>query len=181
MLKARTDKKPHSASKKTTRKPADGKSKPASPKKHQAAAKRPEPTVAPVEEIVPLSRFDELSLSEPLQRGIAEMGFETPTDRWLRERYAGEARRRLLTPGPLHEWIDPSVMRAELEDFLSGRRAIGLQVWRWLSLESWARRFIAVDARVRTHSPDPGHNAGAHRSYVEVTEALEREVALGTA
>jgi hypothetical protein len=76
-----------------------------------------------------------------------KMGFETPTDTWLRRHYAHEARRRLLSPGPLHEWVDPTLLRADLEDFLAGRRSIGLQIWRWLSLESWARRFIATDPR----------------------------------
>ena len=107
-----------------------------------------------------------------------KMGFETPTDRWLTERYAGEARRRLLTEGPLHEWVEPGALRAELEDYLAGRRAIGLQVWRWLSLESWARRFIAVDARVPARPVEASRHAGAHRSYVEVAAAIDREAAL---
>ena len=90
-------------------------------------------------------------------------GFETPTDLWLRGRDAGEARRRLLAPGPLHEWLDRARARRELEDFLAGRRAIGLQVWRWLSLEAWARRFVAGDARLAPPEAPPGI-AGAHRS-----------------
>ncbi len=75
-------------------------------------------------------------------------GFETPSDVWLRGRHAGEARRRLLGPGPLDEWLDRRVLAVELEDYLAGRRATGLQVWRWLSLEAWARRFLAGDARI---------------------------------
>ena len=108
-----------------------------------------------------------------------KMGFETPTDVWLRGRFAGEARRRLLTPGPIHEWIEPGVLRAELEEFLAGRREIGLQVWRWLALESWARRFLAADPRVLPRAPEARPNAGGHRSYLEVVEAVEREAALG--
>jgi len=107
-----------------------------------------------------------------------KMGFETPTDRWLTERFAGEVRRRLLTPGPLHEWVDAAALRAGLEDYIAGRRPIGLQVWRWLSLESWARRFIGVDARVHGRHVELQHNAGAHRSYAEVTEEIEREAAV---
>jgi asparagine synthase (glutamine-hydrolysing) len=122
------------------------------------------------------------ALADRIPRGVLErrdkMGFETPTDRWLTERFAGETRRRLLTPGPLHEWVEPDALRAGLEDYLAGRRAIGLQVWRWLALDSWARRYVAVDARVRPHVPAPPSSAGAHRSYVEVVEALEREAAL---
>ena len=125
------------------------------------------------------------ALADRIPAGVREredkMGFETPTDRWLRERFAGETRRRLLTPGPIHEWLDPGVLAAELEDFLAGRRAIGLQVWRWLSLESWTRRFVAVDARLAQPSIPERVNAGAHRSYVEVVSGLEREAGLGAA
>ena len=113
----------------------------------------------------------------PIRERADKMGFETPTDRWLRERFASETRKRLLTPGPLHEWLEPRVLEAELEDFLAGRREIGLQVWRWLSLEAWTRRFIATDARVLHHPAADGARYGAHRSYVEVVEALEREAA----
>jgi len=107
-----------------------------------------------------------------------KMGFETPTDVWLRGRFAAEVRRRLLAPGPLHEWLDPVLLSAALEGYLDGRRAIGLQVWRWLSLESWARRFIAVDARVPERPVEASRHAGAHRSYVEVAAAIDREAAL---
>jgi len=97
---------------------------------------------------------------------LDKKGFETPADLWLRGRHAGEARRRLLTPGPLHEWLDRDVLAAELGDFLAGRRATGLQVWRWLSLEAWARRWVAGDPRLGL-PPEAEASAGAHRSYVE--------------
>jgi asparagine synthase (glutamine-hydrolysing) len=71
-----------------------------------------------------------------------KMGFETPADLWLRGRYANEMRRRLLSPGPLHEWLDRSALESELDDFVTGERSIGPQVWRWLSLESWLRQFV---------------------------------------
>jgi len=104
-------------------------------------------------------------------------GFETPTDLWLRGRYAGETRRRLLTPGPLHEWLDRNELSARLEDYLSGRRAIGLQVWRWLSLEAWARRYVAVDPRPAPPSAAEIH-AGAHRSYEERARELREASAI---
>ncbi len=97
-----------------------------------------------------------------------KMGFETPTDLWLRTRHAGEARRRLTREGVLDRWLDGGALRTELEDFLAGRRAIGLQVWRWLALESWARRFVAVDARVGAREAEEVWSAGHHRTYLEV-------------
>jgi len=101
-----------------------------------------------------------------------KMGFETPTDLWLRGRFAGEVRRRLLAPGPLHEWLELEVLRDTLDDWLEGRRDIGLQVWRWLSLESWMRRFIARDPRVAEPAPEVILHAGRHRSYVEVASEV---------
>ncbi len=110
------------------------------------------------------------ALADRIPRAVLERrdkkGFETPTDLWLRGGHAGEARRRLLGPGPLHEWLDRGVLAAELEAFLAGRRATGLQLWRWLSLEAWARRFLAGDARLAP-PPAPEGIAGAHRSYAE--------------
>uniref|UniRef100_A0A832MLV4 asparagine synthase (glutamine-hydrolyzing) n=1 Tax=Eiseniibacteriota bacterium TaxID=2212470 RepID=A0A832MLV4_UNCEI len=110
-----------------------------------------------------------------------KMGFETPTDVWLRGRFAGEVRRRLLTPGPHSEWLDTDAVREALDAWISGRREIGLQVWRWLSLESWGRRFVAGDPRVTERAVAPPRHAGAHRGYVEVVAEHERERAAGVA
>ncbi len=104
-----------------------------------------------------------------------KMGFETPTDVWLRSRYSGEVRRRLLTDGPLHDWLEPGVIASELEDYLAGRRDIGLQIWRWLSLESWARRFVAADPRVTARPPEAQTHPGLHKSYTQVIEMRARE------
>ncbi len=103
-----------------------------------------------------------------------KMGFETPADVWLRSRFAGELRRRLLTPGPLHEWLEPEALGEALEGYVDGRRAIGLQVWRWLSLESWARQFVARDPRVIELRPPAYTHPGLHRSYVQVVQDRER-------
>ncbi len=104
-----------------------------------------------------------------------KMGFETPADVWLRGRYPGELRRRLLAPGPHHEWLEPAVLEAALEDYLTGRRAIGLQVWRWLALESWARQFVASDPRVVERAPLNYMHPGLHLSYEEVMAEAARQ------
>jgi asparagine synthase (glutamine-hydrolysing) len=104
-----------------------------------------------------------------------KMGFETPADVWLRGRFAAEVRRRLLTPSMLHEWLEPAVLSAELDDYLAGRRAIGLQIWRWLALEAWARRFLAADPRVTARPPEVQTHPGLHKSYTQVMEMRARE------
>jgi len=108
-----------------------------------------------------------------------KMGFETPTDLWLRGRHAAEVRRRLSRPGPFQDWVQPDVVSLALDDFLSGRRDIGLQVWRWLSLEAWSQRYLARDPRVLGRPTDPARAAGRHLGYVQAVEALESDLAAG--
>ncbi len=109
-----------------------------------------------------------------------KMGFETPTDVWLRSRFANEVRHRLNTPGPHHEWLDPAAMADAVESYLVERRPIGLQVWRWLSLESWGRQYVAGDPRVIERAREIPLHAGRHRSYVEVLKDFQREEASPT-
>jgi asparagine synthase (glutamine-hydrolysing) len=104
-----------------------------------------------------------------------KMGFETPTDVWLRSRHAAEARRRLTREGPLHDWLDPAALAADLDEYMAGRRDIGLQIWRWLALDAWARRFIAVDPRVTERPLERQTHPGLHKSYVQVVEMEARE------
>ncbi len=99
-----------------------------------------------------------------------KMGFETPSDHWLRGRYAAEVRRRLARPGPFQDWVSPASVQAELEDYLAGRRAIGLQVWRWLSLEAWSQRFVARDPRVLDRPDEVVLHAGRHLGFVETQQ-----------
>ena len=96
-----------------------------------------------------------------------KMGFETPTDLWLRGRWPDEARRRLARPGPFQDWVDGEFVREELDEYLTGGRAIGLQVWRWLSLEAWSQAFLAVDPRLVERDDDFSPHAGRHLGWVE--------------
>jgi asparagine synthase (glutamine-hydrolysing) len=111
-----------------------------------------------------------------------KMGFETPTDIWMRSRFANEVRRRLGTPGPHHQWLDPRMLTDAVESYLVERRPIGLQIWRWLALESWGRQYVASDPRVTERAHEIPLHAGRHRSYVEVLHDFQREAAsTGTA
>jgi asparagine synthase (glutamine-hydrolysing) len=70
-------------------------------------------------------------------------GYETPTDVWFRTRDAGRLREILLAQDAASRpYLDRAAVARELDDFLAGRRPIGLQVWRWLHLELWLRRFF---------------------------------------
>jgi asparagine synthase (glutamine-hydrolysing) len=75
-------------------------------------------------------------------------GYETPTDLWLRGREAGRLRDLLLAPDAASRpYLDRAALARELEDYLAGRRAIGLQVWRWIHLELWLRQFVSANGR----------------------------------
>jgi asparagine synthase (glutamine-hydrolysing) len=108
-----------------------------------------------------------------------KMGFETPADVWLRGRHAGEVRRRLLSPGPLHEWLDPTTLALELDDYFAGRRAVGAQVWRWLSLESWLGRYVVNP--VFTARPAPGSFPARRQSTFDDMRSPDWEAAPGAA
>src|SRR5258706_4846055 len=109
------------------------------------------------------------SLADRIPRTVLErrdkMGFETPADVWLRGRHAAEARRRLLTPRPLHASLAPAALRVELNRYLDGTRDIGLQGWRWLSLEAWIPAFLARDVRAAEREPEAVLHAGRHPPY----------------
>jgi len=123
------------------------------------------------------------SLADRIPKPVLErrdkMGFETPADVWLRGRFANEVRRRLTKPGPLHEWVEPNVLAAEFDDYVAGKRPIGLQVWRWLSLDAWGECYLAGDPRVTERAPELQTHPGLHKSYVQVMEMLSRETTPG--
>ena len=108
-----------------------------------------------------------------------KMGFETPADLWLRGRYAAEARRRLSRPGPFQDWVDARALETALDDFLAGRREIGLQIWRWLSLEAWSQRYLERDPRVTGRPADPSTSAGRHLGYTDAVAHHEADLAAG--
>ncbi len=108
-----------------------------------------------------------------------KMGFETPTDQWFRGRHASEVRRRLSRTGPFQEWVNPTVVESALEAYLAGRREIGLQIWRWLSLEAWSQHYLARDPRVTGSPADPSVSAGRHLGYSEAVAHHEAELAAG--
>jgi asparagine synthase (glutamine-hydrolysing) len=123
------------------------------------------------------------ALADRIPRAVLErrdkMGFETPADLWLRGRHGAEVRRRLLEPGPLHEWLDPATLELELDDYFQARRAIGPQVWRWLSLESWLQRYVVNPSF--TARPAPGRFPMRRLSTFDELRSPEWETAPGAA
>ena len=108
-----------------------------------------------------------------------KMGFETPTDLWWRGRFAPEVRRRLARKGPFQDWVDGAAVAAATDEFLAGRRDIGLQVWRWLALEAWSQRYLARDPRVIGRPADAAVSAGRHLGYVEAVAHQQAGAAAG--
>ena len=76
-----------------------------------------------------------------------KMGYETPTDLWFRGPLRAQVEETLLGPAARSaEFLAAGPLRQELEAYFAGRRDIGLQVWRWLHLELWLRRFADAPA-----------------------------------
>jgi asparagine synthase (glutamine-hydrolysing) len=123
------------------------------------------------------------ALGDRVPRSVLErrdkMGFETPSDLWLRGRYAGELRRRLSRKGPFQDWVDADRVGPAVEDYLAGRREIGLQIWRWLSLEAWGQHYVARDPRVLERPADPSRSAGRHLGYVDAVANFESTLVAG--
>ncbi len=110
-----------------------------------------------------------------------KMGFETPADLWLRGSQSNEVRLRLLSPGPLHEWLDPETLAIELEGYMSGRRPIGAQVWRWLSLEAWLRRYVVNPSFTFRPAPNVSPGIMPRLSTFDQVLAPDWEAAPGAA
>ena len=84
-------------------------------------------------------------------------GYETPTDLWLRGRERERLRALLLDPDArTRPYLERAELARALDDYIAGRRAIGLQVWRWLHLELWLRQFFDGDGRAARDAA-PGH------------------------
>jgi len=77
-----------------------------------------------------------------------KMGYETPTDLWLKGPERERLRAVLLAPDArTRDYLEPRELARALDDYLAGRRNIGLQVWRWLHLELWLKQFFDRDGR----------------------------------
>ncbi len=77
--------------------------------------------------------------------------------------------------------MDGAVVGRAVSDFLAGRREIGLQIWRWLSLEAWSQTYLARDPRVLGRPADPSVSAGRHLGYEDAVAQLESELVAGGA
>ncbi len=85
-----------------------------------------------------------------------KMGYETPTDVWLRGRERDRLRATLLaSDARTQPYLERRELTRALDDYLAGRRAIGLQVWRWLHLELWLRQFFDGDGRAARAARSP--------------------------
>jgi len=110
--------------------------------------------------LTPEARIEGVTTKAVLRRAMAgrlppeiaarrdKKGYETPTDVWLRGREAPRLRALLLAEDAASRpYLDRTEVARALEDYLSGRRAIGLQVWRWIHLELWLQQFVRPGGR----------------------------------
>ncbi|MEW6217332.1 MAG: asparagine synthase-related protein, partial [Candidatus Bipolaricaulota bacterium] len=72
-----------------------------------------------------------------------KLGFEPPEVEWLRGPLRGWAS-EILRSGSLRRrgWLDPVAVANVERQFHAGRDQLHSLIWRWLSLEVWARVFL---------------------------------------
>ena len=112
--------------------------------------------------LTPEARIEGVTTKAVLRRAMAgrlpaeiaarrdKKGYETPTDVWLRGREAPRLKALLLADDAASRpYLDRAEVARALEDYLSGRRAIGLQVWRWIHLELWLQQFVRPGGRAQ--------------------------------
>jgi len=72
-----------------------------------------------------------------------KLGFAPPQSEWMRSELRGWIESILMS----HEfearpWVEARCIRRMWLDYLAGRTAYSSQIWRWVSLEVWARMFL---------------------------------------
>mgnify|MGYP003693731917 CR=1 FL=1 len=115
-------------------------------------------------------------------RGATRWDSRRPPTCGCSGRYAREVERRLAHRRVrCTDWLEPAAVAAALDSYRAGLEPIGLQVWRWLSLESWARQFLvgATHAWSRRPASDAMHPArrlrrGTRRGRGAVARSPER-------
>jgi len=92
-----------------------------------------------------------------------KVGFTVPLSPWFRTELRELLADTLLSPRCLERgWYDPVVLRATVDDHLSGRRDRARELWTLLTLELWHRAWIDGDgARPEAWSLPPRVAAGA--------------------
>lgn len=73
--------------------------------------------------------------------GRVKSGFEAPMDVWFRQGAAFPLMRRVLGGAGVGDWLNVDGMRRVWEEHCSGRANHGTTLWKFVVLDSWARRF----------------------------------------
>jgi len=84
------------------------------------------------------------TLPEAVRLRRSKLGFATPQDQWLRQDVRGKMRSVISDSGfRVGRILSQTKMRKQLEDFISNRAGClnGLEAFRLLNLELWARVF----------------------------------------
>ena len=82
-------------------------------------------------------------LPEKVRERRDKLGFVTPEALWLRGAL-GDLAADVFSSRSFAErgWVDPAAARRRLERHRSGRLDAGMELWRALNLELWARTFL---------------------------------------
>jgi asparagine synthase (glutamine-hydrolysing) len=100
-------------------------------------------------------------LPEPVRARTDKIGFLTPEESWFRTPVFEKYVKDLVHSASFRQrgFFDPKKVQSRFSAHLSGRENISKEIWKWINLELWFRKFI--DSPVKAagkHSP--AYNAG---------------------
>ena len=83
-------------------------------------------------------------LPEPIRVRTDKVGFETPQDEWFREHFFQNLVMDLIHSRSFKQrgLIDPLKADKQFKSYMSQRKNISKEVWKWINLELWFREFI---------------------------------------
>jgi asparagine synthase (glutamine-hydrolysing) len=85
-------------------------------------------------------------------------GFGVPIDKWFRGPLAAPAEALLTDKRTMERgWLEPSTVRAIVDEHFRGRRDHALPMWSLMMLELWCRRFLDQTDVVQTHNLEAAH------------------------
>ncbi len=100
-------------------------------------------------------------LPEEIRTRRDKLGLEPPEAAWMRGELRGWIDTLVRSPQFAgRPWIDAAAATRTWEEFLRGRDAWHPLIWRWVSLEIWARVFLDIEATSRACTERPAHAPG---------------------
>jgi len=83
-------------------------------------------------------------VNEKIRTRINKVGFETPQDKWFRSEHMKSYIADILGSGSFKNrgYVNPTLVKKMFNDHLNGHVNFSREIWKWVNLELWFRKFI---------------------------------------